>query len=72
MDDYLMRSFGLRLLRLLRKHGLSQREFAVMCRTSEAAISRYISGDRCPKLTALYRMREALGCSWGELLDASA
>lgn len=46
---------------------MTQREFAKKLHITEVSVSRYISGQRIPKATLLYRMAKALGCTMEDL-----
>jgi len=46
---------------------MTQREFAGKLHITEVSVSRYISGQRIPKATLLYRMAKALGCTMEDL-----
>ena len=43
------KEFGEKLLGLLQKQGISQRQLADRLNTTEATLSRYVNGDREPK-----------------------
>ena len=47
------KAFGQRLLNLLQKQGITQKELADRINTTEATLSRYVSGDREPKADML-------------------
>lgn len=48
--------------------GLTQKELAVEANISEAAVSKYCSGERLPQITQLIKMTEVLGCTIDELV----
>lgn len=60
--------FGKRLRVLRRRQGLLQGEFAEKCGLSDNAVRSYEQGVRYPTLWSLKKMRQALGCTWDELL----
>ena len=54
------KAFGQRLLNLLQKQGITQKELADRINTTEATLSRYVSGDRVPKADMLANIATAL------------
>ncbi len=54
------KAFGERLLSLLQKQGITQRELAERINSTEATLSRYVSGDREPKAEVLANIATAL------------
>ena len=54
------KAFGERLLSLLQKQGVTQKELAERINTTEATLSRYVSGDREPKADMLAIISTAL------------
>lgn len=54
------KAFGQRLLSLLQKRGITQKELADKINTTEATLSRYVSGDREPKAETLANIATAL------------
>lgn len=54
------KAFGQRLLSLLQKQSITQKELAERINTTEATLSRYISGDREPKADTLANIATAL------------
>ena len=52
--------FGERLLNLLQKQDMTQKELADKINTTEATLSRYISGNREPKADMLANIATAL------------
>lgn len=52
--------FGQRLLTLLQKQGMTQKELADKINTTEATLSRYVSGSRDPKADMLANIATAL------------
>lgn len=58
-----MPDFPVRLGELIAEHGMSQKEFAKKSGVTEAAISRYLSGERRPGANAAMAMASTLGVS---------
>lgn len=54
------KAFGERLLSLLKKQGVTQKELAERINSTEATLSRYVSGDREPKAEVLANIATAL------------
>lgn len=54
------KEFGDRLQGLLQDQGVTQKELAIRIGTTEATISRYVSGDREPKADVLANIATAL------------
>ncbi len=54
------KAFGERLLSLLQKQNITQRELAERINSTEATLSRYVSGDREPKAEVLANIATAL------------
>ena len=54
------KEFGERLLSLLQRQGTTQKELAKRINTTEATLSRYISGDREPKANVVANIATAL------------
>lgn len=52
--------FGQRILILLKKQGTTQKELADRINTTEATLSRYVTGDREPKADMLANIATAL------------
>ena len=63
-----MEGIGARISDLLRLRGMSQKELAVKAGITEAAVSRYIKGDRAPRLVTVATIAKALNVSSSELL----
>lgn len=53
----------------LNKKGMTQRELADAIGTTEVSISRYVTGDRIPKVTTCIQMAKVFGCSTEELYE---
>lgn len=54
------KAFGERLSSQLQKQGMTQKELAERINTTEATLSRYVSGDREPKADVLANIATAL------------
>lgn len=63
------KSFGEKILNILKYKGISQRELSEKVGCTEVSISRYISGERVPKGTIVVKIANALGVSTDYLLD---
>ena len=59
---------GKRIQELLDARGMSRKELSEATGLSEAAISRYITGARQPKMISISAIANALGVSVDELL----
>lgn len=59
---------GSRIQELLEEKGISRKEFSEMTGLTEAAVSRYINGQREPKSITLAIIAKALGASVDDLL----
>lgn len=57
-----------KLKALLEKQGMTQRELAKKAGTTEVSISRYLSGQRVPRLLTLAAIAQVLGVSIDDLL----
>lgn len=62
------KEFGQRLLSLLQRQGLTQKELANRINTTEATLSRYVSGEREPKADILANIATALNTTSDYLL----
>lgn len=62
------KQFGERLLSLLQKQGITQKQLADLVNTTEATLSRYVSGDREPKAEMLANIATALNTTSDFLL----
>ncbi len=65
-------SIGQAIQRELQRQGLSQKELAARANVTEAAISRYINGDREPRAVTLLAIAKALGVSTADLTGEEA
>lgn len=55
-----MTRIGDRLSKLLKESGYTQKEFALMCGVTEAAMCRYLKNEREPKIEVVANMATAL------------
>lgn len=62
------KELGREIQRLLDEKDISRKEFSEMTGLTEAAISRYITGQREPKAVTLSIISNALGVSMNQLL----
>lgn len=62
-----IKAIGNNIGNYIARNRMTQKEFAEKLRITEASMSRYISGDRIPKATLLYRMSKVLGCTMEDL-----
>lgn len=53
---------------LLKRQGMTQRELAEKAGTTEVSISRYLKGQRIPRLLTLEAIAQALGANIDDLL----
>ena len=60
---------GRRLLYYLNVKGISQKDFAKTCHINETTMSRYISGEREPKIKTVMAMAYTIGVSVDDLVD---
>ena len=65
-DEY-AKAFGEYLKSLLEEKGMTQAELARRTGITEASVSRYISGQRSPRITQAYRMAWAIGVDMNTL-----
>ena len=54
--------------RYLKRAGMTQRMLAAYADITEVSISRYISGDRAPRATVLYKISKVLNCTMEDLM----
>ncbi len=62
------KEFGERLWSLLQKQGITQKQLADRINTTEATLSRYVSGDREPKAEMLANIATSLNTTSDYLL----
>ena len=65
-------TFHARLKELLKKRGLTQKEFARQCGLTEGQLSHYLSGYRMPRSDILERIAKTLDVSIEILLPTSS
>lgn len=66
------RAFSRRLRRLMSARGMTPKGVAIAMGGTEmdaANVRNWMCGRRMPTLWLLYPLRDALGCTWEELLD---
>ena len=61
-------TFANSLKTLLEKRGITQRSLAKKLKTTEATVSRYISGNRTPNVETAVAIAEILGVSMDQLV----
>ena len=61
-------NIGARILPLMKKKGMTQRELANQIGVTEVSISRYISGQRMPKANIVVYMADALNTTTDYIL----
>lgn len=61
-------NIGARILTLLKKKGMTQRELANEIGVTETSISRYISGQRVPKSNIVVYMADVLNTTTDYIL----
>ena len=66
--DQLAESIGVNIARKCKELKLSQKQLAEKTGLTEAGISRYISGQRLPRLDILLKIAAALDCTVNYLL----
>lgn len=66
-DEY-AKAFGEYLKSLLEEKGMTQAELARRTGVTEASVSRYISGQRSPRITQAYRMAWTIGIDMNTLI----
>lgn len=62
------KAFGEHLKNLLKEKGMTQVELARRAEMTEASVSRYIKGERTPKISQAYRMACAIGVDMNTLI----
>lgn len=64
------REFSMRVAMRMKTQGIdSQRELSKRCGISETSISRYLAGERVPKITSIINLADALRVSPSYLID---
>ena len=66
-DEY-AKAFGEYLKSLLEEKGMTQAEFARRTGMTEASVSRYISGQRTPRISQAYGMAQVIGIDMNTLI----
>lgn len=61
--------FGEHLYRLLKRQRISQSELARRLYVTQATVNCYTRGVNGPTVATLRRIKDAIGCTWEELLD---
>ena len=62
------KAFGAHLKSLLEEKGMTQAEFARRTGLTEASVSRYINGNRSPRIAQAYRMAQVIGIDMNTLI----
>ena len=62
------KAFGEYLKSLLEEKGMTQAEFARRTGMTEASVSRYISGQRTPRISQAYGMAQVIGIDMNTLI----
>lgn len=66
------KEIGKKIANIIKSKGITQRELAEQINISESTLSRYIKGERMPKLEILYSIAEALNISIDALIGRPA
>ena len=66
-DEY-AKAFGEYLKSLLEEKGMTQAELARRTGLTEASVSRYINGNRSPRIAQAYRMAQVIGIDMNTLI----
>ena len=66
-DEY-DKAFGEHLKSLLEEKGMTQAELARRTGLTEASVSRYINGNRTPRIAQAYRMAWTIGIDMNTLI----
>lgn len=66
--DQLAETIGMNIARKCKELKISQKQLAENTGLTEAGISRYISGQRLPRLDILLKIADALNCTLDYLL----
>ena len=54
-------NFSLRLLEMMKRRGLTQKDLAILTNLSQGAVSKYLRGLAFPKSLELYKISKVLG-----------
>ncbi|MCD8008102.1 MAG: helix-turn-helix domain-containing protein [Clostridiales bacterium] len=65
-------TLGERLSALMKERQMTQKELAIKAGVTEAAVSHYIKGDRCPRSSVLARLANVLGTTSDYLMGGDA
>lgn len=60
--------FGENLRRLLQERGITQSEMGRRMYVTQAAVGEYLVSKGGPTVATLRRIRDAIGCTWEDLL----
>ena len=55
------------IIKMLKRNNMTQKELAEKLNTTEVSISRYINGERMPKISTCIKMAKVLGCDVNDL-----
>lgn len=66
--EKLAKNIGRHIERKLQELNITQKELSVRTKMTEAGISRYISGQRLPRIDILLNIADALNCTIDYLL----
>lgn len=66
-EEECLSEFGIRLVAIMNRDGVSQQELCERTGIPQAAMSRYINGINCPSFYKVDKIARALGCSVDEL-----
>lgn len=58
-----------KLVLAMKQRGITQQDLRQRSKLSEAAVSRYLSGERKPNVEALIKLSDALGVEYGEMVS---
>ena len=61
--------FAKNLVRIMRREDISQRELDRKANLSDAAVSRYVQGNRFPSSKAMIELSKTLNCSIEDLIQ---
>lgn len=68
-ETHMVRVISANLRSLMEEKGLSQTEFAHLMEVSDAQISHWLHGRRCPSWTSLSHICQRLGATPAQLLE---
>ena len=58
-----------KIAKLMKDNGLNQKQLAEKASITEASLSKYLSGDRTPRIDVVVKLAKALNTSVNYLLD---